>query len=548
MELPATIGKYELLEFLGGGMSHVYRARDTVIDRAVVVKILTDDSCQDADAKARFLQEAKLAGGFQHENIVSVFDYGEYDGKPFIVMEYLKGEDLRDAIRGSRLGGMNDRLRIALHIADALEYVHERAIVHRDIKPENIHIDPNGRVKLMDFGIAKTADLSLTRTGMAMGTPYYMSPEQISGSRTSHLVDIYAYGLLLFELLTGVRGVRGETMEQVFFQILNQTVDVAAMENAGVPPAVRDLVMRCTAKKPEERPQSFRGDLRGTARASWRATRSRPRKPFLSKRSAGARPEPRSREEKPDADMDRRGGCRRDRCRHRLLDDAPGACARRAWNGLHTRRNLPRRRRQETRHAQGLLHRRNRSLQRRVLQSHGMQRRAGAGESSQGRHHGRRGPRVCQANRQAIADVARMGARAARNPRRAVPVGRSERFGQSQCQRQSRRFARADAGAILCGPLFNIIGNAWEMVEGPVTPSANALAMFAAVMTPPPTAQEPWITMRGGSFDRALEAGLAYDAVSIPERFSRAERRIPLRETTGQDSLTTRRMSAAPRP
>src|SRR5678815_456909 len=266
MELPATLGKYELLEFLGGGMSHVYRARDTVIDRAVVVKILTDSGCQDADTKARFLQEAKLAGGFQHENIVSVFDYGEYQGKPFIVMEHLKGEDLREAIRGSRLGGMNDRLRIALHISDALDYVHDRAIVHRDIKPENIHIDPQGRVKLMDFGIAKTADLSLTRTGMAMGTPYYMSPEQISGNPTSHLVDIYAYGLLLYELLTGVRGVRGETMEQVFFQILNQTVEVAAMEKAGVPPAVRDLVLRCTAKKPEDRPASFQiisKELRG---------------------------------------------------------------------------------------------------------------------------------------------------------------------------------------------------------------------------------------------------------------------------------------------
>src|SRR6185295_14314424 len=266
MELPATLGKYELLEFLGGGMSHVYRARDTVIDRTVVVKILTDSSCQDAEAKARFLQEARLAGGFQHENIVSVFDYGEFDGKPFIVMEYLKGEDLREAIRGNRLGGMDERLRIALHIAQALGYVHDRAIVHRDIKPENIHIDPNGKVKLMDFGIAKTADLSLTRTGMAMGTPYYMSPEQISGSTVSHLVDIYAYGLLLFELLTGTRSVRGETMEQVFFQILNQSVDVPAMENAGVPPAVRDLVVRCTAKKSEERPQTFRAiaeELRG---------------------------------------------------------------------------------------------------------------------------------------------------------------------------------------------------------------------------------------------------------------------------------------------
>src|SRR5580765_3495244 len=196
MELPATVGKYELLEFLGGGMSHVYRARDTMLDRAVVVKILTDSSCQDADAKARFLQEAKLAGGFQHENIVSVFDYGEFDGKPFIVMEYLQGEDLRNAIRNGHLDGMNDRLRIALNIAQALDYVHARAIVHRDIKPENIHIASNGKVKLMDFGIAKAPDLSLTRTGMAMGTPYYMAPEQVSGGATTTLVDVYAFGLV----------------------------------------------------------------------------------------------------------------------------------------------------------------------------------------------------------------------------------------------------------------------------------------------------------------------------------------------------------------
>src|SRR5437868_4008319 len=225
MNLPSRIGKYELHEFLGGGMSSVYRGHDSMIDRPVVVKILTETASADPEAKARFLQEARLAGNIQHENIVSVFDYGEHDGHPFIVMEYLKGEDLRNALTGGRLGSLNDRLKIALDIAGALDYVHGRAIVHRDIKPENIHIDPNGRVKLMDFGIAKTADLALTKTGMTMGTPYYMSPEQISGNPTSHLVDIYAYGLLLYELLTGVRGVRGETMEQVFFQILNQTVE-----------------------------------------------------------------------------------------------------------------------------------------------------------------------------------------------------------------------------------------------------------------------------------------------------------------------------------
>ena len=141
MQLPAIVGKYELLEFLGGGMSHVYRARDTVIDRPVVVKLLTDDACRDAEAKARFLQEARLAGNIQHENIVSVFDFGEHEGRPFIVMEYLKGEDLRDAIRAGHTGSLMERMKIALQIAEALEYVNGRGIVHRDIKPENIHID-----------------------------------------------------------------------------------------------------------------------------------------------------------------------------------------------------------------------------------------------------------------------------------------------------------------------------------------------------------------------------------------------------------------------
>jgi eukaryotic-like serine/threonine-protein kinase len=257
MQLPSSIGKYQLLEFLGGGMSHVYRAHDTVIDRPVVVKLLTPEACSDPEAKARFLQEARVAGNIQHENIVSVFDFGEHEGRPYIVMEYLKGEDLREAIRGGRAGSLYERLKIALQIAEALNYVHSRAIVHRDIKPENIHIDPTGRVKLMDFGIAKTADLSLTKTGMAMGTPYYMAPEQVAGRGTTALVDVYAFGMLLFELLTGVRGVGGDSMETVFYKILNEPLDPALMENAGAPPAVRDLVMRCTAKDSAARPQGF---------------------------------------------------------------------------------------------------------------------------------------------------------------------------------------------------------------------------------------------------------------------------------------------------
>ena len=513
MELPATLGKYELLEFLGGGMSHVYRARDTVIDRAVVVKILTDDSCKDADAKARFLQEAKMAGGFQHENIVSVFDYGEFDGKPFIVMEYLKGEDLREAIRGSRLGSMNDRLRIALHIADALQYVHTRAIVHRDIKPENIHIDPNGRVKLMDFGIAKTADLSLTRTGMAMGTPYYMSPEQISGNPTSHLVDIYAYGLLLYEVLTGVRGVRGETMEQVFFQILNQTVEVEAMEKAGVPPAVRDLILRCTAKKPEDRPQSFqaiseelRGILAGEKKSVTQPVPKRVAAASVEKsrmpmwigiaalvviaagiaawmmRSPSAPVIPGmvympsgtflAGESKKPTDLaaffiDETEVSNADFCKTMGCSVDPG------------QENLPK---------VGITVADARSYAQKI---------------------GKRLPTSLEWER------------AVRGTQGALfPWGDQKDTSKANVSDNPAASHELMPVRSMTGPVFNIIGNAWEMVDGTVTPSATAVAMFAAVMNPPATAQEPWITMRGGAFDRALEPSFAYDAVSIPERFS----------------------------
>jgi eukaryotic-like serine/threonine-protein kinase len=526
MQLPATLGKYELLEFLGGGMSHVYRARDTVIDRTVVVKILTDDSCRDADAKARFLQEARLAGGFQHENIVSVFDYGEFDGKPFIVMEYLKGEDLRDAIRNGHLGGMDDRLRVALHIAQALDYVHERAIVHRDIKPENIHIATGGKVKLMDFGIAKTADLSLTRTGMAMGTPYYMSPEQISGSGTSHLVDIYAYGLLLFELLTGIRSVRGETMEQVFFQILNQTVDIAAMENAGVPPAVRDLVVRCTAKKPEERPQSFKAiaeELRGILAGDLKSAATQPVAKIATP-PAPAQPEPASaaKSHAPSkapiwigvaAVVVIAAGIAYWMLRPAPVPVVPGMVYIPAGTFLAGEDKKPV------------------SLKAFLIDETEVSNadfcKAMACSIEPGKENlPKVGITVAEARAYAKQTGKRLPTaleweRALRGTQGALfPWGDQKDPSKANVGDNPTASHELMPVRSFSGPLFNVIGNAWEMVEGPVTPSATAIAMFAMVMTPPATAQEPWITMRGGSFDRALDVGFAYDAVSIPERFS----------------------------
>ena len=204
IQLPARIGKYELEEFLGGGMSHVYRARDTVIGRTVAVKILTEAGCEDAETKARFLAEARMAGNLTHDNIISIYDFGEDEnGHPFLVMEFLRGEDLRHAIRDGHTGDLRGKLKIALQVARALEYIHSQGIVHRDIKPENVHLNAAGVVKLMDFGIAKTANMSLTRAGYVLGTPYYMAPEQVTGQNVTEQVDVYAFGVLLFELLSG---------------------------------------------------------------------------------------------------------------------------------------------------------------------------------------------------------------------------------------------------------------------------------------------------------------------------------------------------------
>ena len=238
-------------------MSEVYRARDTVIGRTVAIKILTEAGCADPDAKARFLQEARLAGNIEHDNVISIYDFGEDDRqRPYMVMEFLRGEDLRHAIREGHLGDLQAKLRIALQVARALGHIHSLKIVHRDVKPENIHITTGGVVKLMDFGIAKTQGFSMTRTGYVMGTPFYMAPEQVLGKNIGPAVDIYAFGVLFFELLAGVRPVTGETVERIFYAILNEPLDLQPLRGS-VPQPVCDLIARTTAKDPAGRPPSF---------------------------------------------------------------------------------------------------------------------------------------------------------------------------------------------------------------------------------------------------------------------------------------------------
>jgi eukaryotic-like serine/threonine-protein kinase len=257
MEHPSRVGKYELEEFLGGGMSHVYRAKDSVLGRRVALKILTEAGSSDAEAKARFLLEARMASSINHENIISIYDFGEDQGRPFIVMEFLEGESLRDAIKRGRLGNFQRRLKIALQVARALDFIHARKIIHRDIKPENIHVDEAAKVKLMDFGIAKSEGMQLTRTGFTLGTPYYMAPEQVLGRALTPQADVYAFGILLFELMTGSKPVTGESVEKIFHQILYEPLNLEPLAQSGAPQPLCDLIARCTAKQLAQRPENL---------------------------------------------------------------------------------------------------------------------------------------------------------------------------------------------------------------------------------------------------------------------------------------------------
>ena len=260
-------------------MSHVYRAVDTVIGRAVAVKILTNTASQDEEAKARFLIEARTAGNIVHDNVIRIYDFGcdEQHGL-YMVMEFLQGEDLRSAIRNGHTGDLRQKLKIAIQIAHALEHVHQARIIHRDIKPENVHINAAGVVKLMDFGIAKSEDVSQTKVGFVLGTPHYMAPEQVKGEKINELVDVYAFGILLFELFTGRKPISGDTVERIFYSILSEPLDLAPLLTAGLPQPAIDLVAACTAKAPAGRPQRFdeiaavlervRGELDGATRVA----------------------------------------------------------------------------------------------------------------------------------------------------------------------------------------------------------------------------------------------------------------------------------------
>jgi serine/threonine protein kinase len=256
--LGQIIGRYHLLEKLGeGGMAVVYKAFDTRLECEVAVKLIHTDRMKQETANTtvrRFAREAKAVAQLSHSNIVKVTDYGDHEGVPYLVMEYINGGTLKDKL-GKPLP-YQEAAKLLLPIARALQYAHSRKIIHRDVKPSNILISEAGELKLIDFGIAKVLDLedgqTLTATGVGMGTPEYMAPEQWMGNITPS-VDIYSLGAVLYELITGRKPFTGDTPPEVLIKTVNEPLPRPSLIVAGLPEQVENVLFKALAKKPENR-------------------------------------------------------------------------------------------------------------------------------------------------------------------------------------------------------------------------------------------------------------------------------------------------------
>jgi Tol biopolymer transport system component len=263
---PGTkLGPYEIVSLLGaGGMGEVYRARDSRLKREVAIKVLPQALSLDADRLRRFEQEALATAALNHPNILAVFDIGTHEGAPYVVSELLEGETLRERLRGGSVA-MRKTLDYTLQIAHGLAAAHEKGIVHRDLKPENLFITKDGRVKILDFGLAKLTQpepggrtalataTQATEAGVVMGTAGYMSPEQVRGVTVDPRSDIFSFGAILYEMLSGKRAFHGDTAADTMSAILKEDPPDFNETNRNVSPALERIVQHCLEKNPESR-------------------------------------------------------------------------------------------------------------------------------------------------------------------------------------------------------------------------------------------------------------------------------------------------------
>jgi class 3 adenylate cyclase/tRNA A-37 threonylcarbamoyl transferase component Bud32 len=263
------IGRYEVMGELGrGAMGAVYRAKDPQIGRTVAIKmiLMSNQSDEEIDQfKQRFYREAQTAGQMSHPGIVTIYDVNEDEyGQPYLVMEFIEGTTLDKVLAPATPGKppvkrpVRETLDIAVQVADALDYAHRRNVIHRDIKPANILVTTEGKAKIADFGIAKQVGTQMTHTGLLVGTPAFMSPEQITGGRVDNRSDIFAFGIVLYWMFSGTKPFAGQAITEVAYKVVHSMPTPLKQINAELPDELDAIVSRCLAKKPEDRYQVAR--------------------------------------------------------------------------------------------------------------------------------------------------------------------------------------------------------------------------------------------------------------------------------------------------
>ena len=274
MESGTKLGHYEISTLLGkGGMGEVWRARDTKLGREVAIKTLPEEFAKDADRLARFEREAKLLASLNHPNIAAIHGFEEDNGTHFLVLELVEGDTLADQIKRGAIP-IEESLKLALQIAEALEAAHEKGVIHRDLKPANIKVNDDGNVKVLDFGLAKafegdgadaglsnspTLSMAATQQGVILGTAAYMSPEQAKGREVDMRADVWAFGCVLYEMLTGSQAFGGEEVSEILASVLAREADYTTLQ-PDLHPRLREVLERCLEKNLRKRFQGI-GDV-----------------------------------------------------------------------------------------------------------------------------------------------------------------------------------------------------------------------------------------------------------------------------------------------